>query len=103
MFVSDNAVGYDIVLHCRRAPVAGGVVSLSSVSAQDIKNFIREKLSGSAMYKIHYLHVKREDEFDYRRLYAEWLCSSFAKSVIDVDFESFRRTVNEVILEIGNE
>lgn len=95
MHVSDNAVGYDLVLHCqksttkRRAP-------LKRATEASCRSFIVGRLDSGRDYRMNYLHVKRKTEFDYRRLYAEWLCSSFAKAEISLDFESFRSLVDEV-------
>ncbi len=98
MFVSDNAVGYDIILHCRKflSSANPSIDNLSLASMDSVRNFIRQRLSEPNKYRIHYLHVARNDEFDYRRLFSEWLCSSFSNAEINVDFELFRNMVNEV-------
>jgi hypothetical protein len=96
MFVSDNAVGYDLVLHCRkRDDDAGPAIPLVGASVSSVRAFVREQLSGPGKYRVHYLHVARRDELDYRRLFAEWLCDSFSRAEITMDFESFRRIVDE--------
>jgi adenine-specific DNA methylase len=97
MFVSDNAVGYDLVLHCKKRGSSGrSVTELPKASTDSVREFVRQRLAGKAGYQVRYLHVSRESEFDYRRLYAEWLCAAFAKSEISLDFESFRTVVDDV-------
>ncbi len=79
-FVSDNAVGYDLVLHCRKADGKGASLSdASSTATEHARAFIERRLAADDnRYRIHYLHVSRADEFDYRRLYADWLQRPFA-------------------------
>ena len=104
MFVSDNAVGYDLVLHCRkRSKLSGAEILLSGESQESVREFVREKLDKSLKYNVHYLHVTRKDEFDYRRLFAEWLCKSFTQKEITINFELFRRIVKDIQMEINNE
>ena len=103
MFVSDNAVGYDLVLHCRkRSNLSGNEKLFARASLESVREFVREKISKSSKYNVHYLHVTRKDEFDYRRLFAEWLCKSFTQTEITIDFEFFRNIVKEVQMEIIN-
>lgn len=97
MFVSDNTVGYDLVLHCRKRLFSANVVTqLANASLENVREFIRRQLGLSTHYQVRFLHVTREIEFDYRRLYAEWLCQSFANTEITIDFEQFRVIVAEV-------
>lgn len=96
MHVSDNAVGYDLVLHCRKRGDKKSRAPLKRATQDSCRDFIVGRLNSNSGYKVKYLHVKRKDEFDYRRMYAEWLCSSFAKTEISLDFESFRAIVDAV-------
>lgn len=96
-FVSQNAVGYDLVLHCQ--PKRAEVVALRSLLDEDTKEiaaFIAARLRKGKDYAVDYLHVRREREFDYRRLYAEWLTASIAQSRITLSFDAFRDLVNQV-------
>ena len=95
MHVSDNAVGYDLVLHCQKATTKRRA-PLKRTTVTSCRTFIAGRLNSGYDYRVKFLHVKRKSEFDYRRLYAEWLCSSFAKAEISLDFESFRLLVDEV-------
>lgn len=97
MFVSDNAVGYDLVLHCKKRDINNKIVpSLSSISEDTVIKFIKNSLASDGGYQVKYLHVDRGEEFDYRKLYAEWLCDSFTKHEISLDFESFRVIVDKI-------
>jgi len=95
MHVSDNAVGYDLVLHCRKSTAAPVAPLVKSNSRAACKRFIAAQLKRGD-YNVEFLHVKRADEFDYRRLYAEWLCAAIAKEQISLDFEEFRSIVDDV-------
>ena len=48
-------------------------------------------------FKVHYLHVNRETEFDYRKLYSEWLSSCVNNIDINIDFSHFQDIVNQII------
>jgi adenine-specific DNA methylase len=102
-FVAGNAVGYDLVLHCRKAE---GVRVEQQGNAGAVKEqaavFIRGKLCGSnGQYVVHYLHVTRNDEFDYRRLYAEWLAQSLPQTFIGLSFAEFRALADAVLRELS--
>ena len=97
MHVSENAVGYDLVLHCQKQSDATAVSTVfPSASVDACTAFIREALQDPDRYRTRYLHVNRKDEFDYRRLYAEWLCQAVATTAIEVDFGKFRVMVDAV-------
>lgn len=101
MHVSDNAVGYDLVLHCRkREEYEGSSAALEPASFESCAEFIKQCLASSSRYCTTFLHVSRENEFDYRRMYAEWLCSSIATTSIAIDFSQFRALVDRVRVEI---
>jgi DNA modification methylase len=105
-FVSDNAVGYDLVLHCRKS---SGQVTRSNeeqevqpnnaaeVIRQDALHFIHRAMKASPdEYIVRYLHVAREDELDYRRLYSEWLAHALPRMMVGLGFEKFRELVDQV-------
>lgn len=61
-------------------------------------DFIRNTLrSHEKDYIVHYLHVTREDEFNYRRLYAGWLADALPKAQIGLSFEEFRLLVDNML------
>ncbi|MGP8260490.1 MAG: DNA methyltransferase [Acidobacteriaceae bacterium] len=95
MFVSGNAVGYDLVLHCRKAEY-GIDHSVSLDSREDAYKFLERTMQGNEeTFRIKYLHVTREDEFDYRRLYANWLRDALPRTQVSLSFENFKKIVDE--------
>jgi len=100
MFVSENAVGYDLVLHCRKSKEA--INYLNGLSFEngraDAREYVHRSLhEGTNSYQVHYLHVARHDEFDYRRLYANWLRDALPRGLVSLSFEEFREIVNECV------
>ncbi|MGH7966169.1 MAG: DNA methyltransferase [Candidatus Binatia bacterium] len=98
-FVSDNAVGYDLVLHCRKAEAARNFrVRSKEELAADAIEFIQTRLAKDGeRYLFHYLHVERAPEIDYRKLYAEWLASTLPETLVSLSFEEFRATVEKAV------
>ena len=89
-FVSDNAVGYDLVLHCQKSSELQGQSSQAAVE-EHARAFIAKRLGEErGRYLVQYLHVKRASEFDYRRLYADWLQEAIQNMEIRLGFASFR-------------
>lgn len=95
-FVAENAVGYDLVLHCQPAEKRAG--ALAHHDEEEVLAFIKMMLNTEAEYSVDYLHVRRKREFDYRRLYAEWLTAALVKNRISFSFEQFRQLVDQVRL-----
>ncbi|HEX7315439.1 MAG TPA: DNA methyltransferase [Pyrinomonadaceae bacterium] len=98
-FVSNNAVGYDLVLHCMKS-VNGlrGENREVKDGREDTISFIKRAVRKFPRgYVVKYQHVTRDDEFDYRRLYAEWLAYALPKTPIRLSFEEFRVIADEVI------
>jgi len=91
-FVSDNAVGYDLVLHCRKSEtVRTFSVHTKEQIISDAAEFVRRRLTESGeRYMVCYLHVGRAAEVDYRKLYAEWLSVAVTDTLISLSFEEFR-------------
>jgi len=97
MFVSGNAVGYDLVLHCQKRELSAQPLAILPVTSLDaVSDFIRNKLNSGNTYEVSFMHVKRNSEFDYRRLYAEWLCESFSRTQITLNFEQFKMLVDGI-------
>lgn len=96
-FVSDNAVGYDLVLHCKAGGKASHEFHDKNVHAA-IRQFVADRISTNPTnYRVKYLHVNRNDEWDLRKLYSEWLAkSNIAKHAL-IGFEDFRDVVATVI------
>ena len=95
-FVAENAVGYDLVLHCRKSTIAQKPIK-RIINKNEIKAFIQSELSNSETYKVEYLHVNRKSEFDYRKLYSKWLMEFIDKEVISADFSQFKKIADEIL------
>lgn len=104
-FVSDNAVGYDLVLHCqkslnqpaRQRETQDALHKRTEIIRQDAIDFIRSEMASSPdEYIVRYLHVSRRDELDYRLLYSRWLAHALPRMVVGLSFENFRELVDQV-------
>lgn len=100
-FVSDNAVGYDLVLHCRKSETRT-VLHKNSKNAQlDIAEFVGERVARAPeRYCVHYLHVARSDEWDFRKLHAEWLAETLSDNGSPIGFEEFRKLAKPVVADL---
>lgn len=99
-FVSDNTVGYDLMLHCQKyrrgiAPVQGGPLS----SRASICGFVERVLQRHTdEFIVRYMHVKRRNELDTRKLYSLWLKEQIETGkVVDLDYEQFRQIVIRIL------
>jgi adenine-specific DNA methylase len=100
-FVSDNAVGYDLVLHCRKADAAKERSPNRTGHHRDIASFVRQRVMRQPEnYRVHYLHVARIDEWDLRKLHAEWIGESLSENGLLIDFEEFRRQAEPVVASL---
>ena len=98
-FVSDNAVGYDLVLHCRQAEPSASALTPENMPTTQIKLFVESALSRDpASYIASFKHVKRESEIDYRRLYSEWLSDTVNTGDVQLGFDDFRSVARRVLL-----
>jgi DNA modification methylase len=97
-FVSDNAVGYDLVMHCRATPVLQHYEEKSSPQGS-LADFLNRRGNNEILGMSHkFLHVNREDELDYRKLYSQWLKESVERGHrVDCGFEQFRGLVDEFL------
>ena len=102
-FVSENAVGFDLLLNCRKKayPVHANIsqTAIKEFVIADIKQFILDSLAANDLkyYTSQFEHVSRPAEFNYRKLYSEWLAERVDKELIEIDFEHFRFIVDEVL------
>jgi len=89
-FVSDNAAGCDLMLHCRKveATECPAISSEMKLATDAVRVFIDERQG--AIPKLPYLHVRRHDEIDYRRLYSEFLAGRLTEDGHLIDFATFR-------------
>lgn len=102
-FVSDNAVGYDLVLHCQKTDQLQLFSTKDrSVIEQEVAAFVRDSVKQEPdQYIIRYLHVTRKDEFDFRRLYANWLKQALPRTFVSLSFEDFRGLAQITIEQEG--
>lgn len=107
-FVSENTVGYDLLLHCtresgnRNARVASNT---HGTLRADVRMFLEQTLKKNPEeFIVEYLHVNRESELDTRKLYSLWLKKYVEAGLkVDLDYESFRILVNQIVAdEIGD-
>lgn len=99
-FVSDNAVGYDLVLHCRKNDFScSASTPIHHYEPESIARFIQGAIHQNPdRYLVRYLHVKRQNEFDYRRLYADWLALSLPQGSTACGFEDFRQMADVALV-----
>lgn len=107
-FVSDNAVGFDLLLNCRKKEHTDGAdasqTALKELDVTDIEQFILEHITsnGAEHYTFHFEHVLRSEKFNYRKLYSEWLAAIVGKEMVGIDFEHFRVIVDKVLKGVQN-
>jgi len=91
--VSENTAGADLVLHCRKAFHIQNQAN-GEATNDSIRRSIESFLDGTDMdnHIIHYIHVEREDEIDFRTLYSEWIAKELAENRPISDFVTFRST-----------
>ena len=101
-FVSNNAVGYDLVLHCRKNCLNRSASTLSHYEPDAISIFIKNAIvQNPDRYVMRYLHVTRQNEFDYRRLYADWLAMSLTRGSTTCGFEAFRKLADVALIDFS--
>lgn len=93
-FVSDNAAGCDLVLHCRKPyDETAATTSHNGLGVEDsIRKFLTERAGVLPMTV--YLHVSRECEPDMRMLYSEWVAYGLLRDHQLADFATFRDTAS---------
>lgn len=96
-FVSENTVGYDLVISCRKPeyrPHNGLRLSVDKFLSARGKAEIRK-------LRVSFLHVKRTDELDLRKLYSEWIekCVRLGQGV-ECDFATFRQCVGDFLKRV---
>jgi 16S rRNA G966 N2-methylase RsmD len=101
-FVSPNAVGYDLLLHCKKETTDSSVTPTlhdNGASKTAICKFVRNALvQAPENFVVRYLHVERQDEIDGRKLYSLWLKERLeAEEVVDVSYEEFRKILESVV------
>jgi len=99
--VSDNAVGYDLVLHCRKADTCLSETSNIHCGQRSVTEFVQQRVAPAPeRYLVRYLHVARADEWDYRKLHAEWLAEALTSNGEPIGFEEFRGQAASAIARV---
>ena len=102
-FVSENTAGSDLVLHCVKP---SDVDNLSPEhTPENAGRSILRFLEGrhSSLPTNVYLHVGREEETDFRKLYSDWLAGSLLRAAEVIDFSEFRRIAQAWLDETASE
>lgn len=90
-FVSENTAGSDLLLHCRKGTHPTPVLApaaISPVLQQSMGDYLEARPGG--LPTLPYLHVRRDEEVDYRTLYSEFLARSLTHGGAMLDFSMFR-------------
>lgn len=89
-FVSANTPGADLVLHCLKP---GNVKHRSNADAveSDLESFLSSVAAEN--YRQSFLHVRRAEETDFRKLYSDWLSLAIVNGTPVMDFSEFRGVV----------
>ncbi len=101
-FVSENVVGYDLIIHCRKnlndKPNAH-IPERMATSCSDLHEFVERTLKQNPdEFVVRYLHVKRQSELDSRKLYSLWLKERIeSEETVDMDYDVFRKIVNQIV------
>lgn len=107
-YVSDNAVGFDLLLNCRKmehfSQANVGQMVLTEFETSKAEQFIIDSIAknGIDFYTSHYEHVARGKELNYRKLYSEWLTTVVKSEMVTIDFEHFREIVDKSLGGEGN-
>jgi DNA modification methylase/DNA-binding XRE family transcriptional regulator len=98
-FVSDNTTGCDLVLHCLKPDEMQqfDTTQEPKTCKESIITFLKE-VDFSKQINV-YLHVSREQEIDFRKLYSEWTANAILQNTDVLDFAEFRSIVEEWIIE----
>lgn len=101
-FVSDNTVGYDLMLQCQKVGRTAKSWCMRVKSADvksTIRGFLRHTLARNpSRFIVRYLHVKRPNELDHRKLYSLWLKERVESGeTVQLNFREFRKAVNSIL------
>jgi DNA modification methylase len=89
-FVSDNTAGCDLLLHCRKSGerASANESNIREDAAESVSRFLSTRQAPIPI--LPYLHVRRDEEIDYRMLYSEFIADQLLERGNLVDFSSFR-------------
>jgi adenine-specific DNA methylase len=99
-FVSKNAVGYDLLLRCKKKTDYRSntqAIQSKSTSYKAISEFVERTFKQRPdEFVVRYLHVNRKDEMDTRKLYSNWLKERLeAGEMVNLDYEEFRNILGQ--------
>jgi DNA modification methylase/transcriptional regulator with XRE-family HTH domain len=95
-FVSENAAGADLMLHCRKVESGRSLVVPSKATGElSVESFLM--LHGSQLPVSPFLHVERESEIDYRTLYSRYIAMALERGARVIDFSDFRLSAQGLI------
>lgn len=100
-FVSENAVGLDLLINCRKKGDTQKriVHNQPEDTKKQIKLFVENRIKEGYLYAYitHFDHVNRPSEFNYRKLYSEWIAQFVGLETIASDFEHFKEIAKSVV------
>jgi DNA modification methylase len=89
MYVSGNTAGADLILHCEKTRNETESDKPTETSSRELLDaFINERKT--SIPRLHFLHVSRDEEIDFRKLYSEYLSRALLQKAPAVDFKVFR-------------
>jgi len=92
MFVSENAVGYDLILHCQKN---SSIKSKKNIETS-VVDFVKDRIK-NGNYISNFIHVDRSSETNFRKLYSEWIASEITSNEIKISFDTFRNLASKLI------
>ncbi|MCD2324143.1 hypothetical protein LQ953_08980 [Sphingomonas sp. IC-56] len=87
-YVSDNTAGCDLILHCRKSDARSTTAAPHLDLESQVDEFIDRR--GGTLPKMPFLHVRRDEEVDYRMLYSQFLSEGLLTDASAADFATFR-------------
>ncbi|MGH2516733.1 MAG: DNA methyltransferase, partial [Ktedonobacterales bacterium] len=98
-FVSDNTAGCDLVLHCWKPPTPGIAHRPdSNVTARESIEVFLRGIDLTTRRNV-FLHVRRDDELDFRKLYSEWMALTILEGNELLNFADFRAIVLDALYQ----
>ena len=97
-YVSENTAGSDLMIHCRKISHVNQMKTRGD-QYQDISKFVEDNLSTIPI--IPFLHVRRNDEVDYRTLYSKYVSAGFNSNRKIHGFARFRKEAKRIIGDVS--
>lgn len=100
-FVSDNAAGSDVMIHCRKPTISARKHTESSeAEGLGVRSFLQQR--NGPIPRLPYIHVSRETDIDYRTLYSEYTAKALGRRQGFVDFSIFRDSIAREIETVAD-